>query len=140
MKMFDELNTADVFQNRIFKYILDYHPYLLEDREVAKEIIITRANLARESYKKASLDGKPHYMAMEEANTILHAGLEFSPISFLQEIYKSATHGEDLDDKKAVEIYKKTKDIFEKFGNDVEGTDQEDLLVNELIPFLNLKL
>ena len=73
--------------------------------------------------------------AMEYANKILHADLEFSPISYLQKVYENKT-GKILSDEQAVSIYKNTKPIFDKYGKDIEGSDEECLLIEELTPLL----
>ena len=131
------LNILNSFQRQIFNYIKDYHPYILEDRKIAVEMIIKRADKAQEAYSNSIKEGRLHYWAMKEANEALHAGLEFSPISYLKEFYEEATDI-TINDKEAIEMYKKTTHIFNEYGNDIEGSDKEEELREELIEALGL--
>jgi hypothetical protein len=134
-----ELNPLNVSQQQIFKYLKDYHPNLFEDREEVNEIIISQANAAQQAFKDAIMQGKNGYEASEAANYALHNGYEFSPISYLQELYESKT-GQYLEDDKACEILKHTREIFMRYGSDVEGSDEEANLIQELVPFFKLNL
>lgn len=133
----NKLNAADNFQREIYAYIKDCHPHLLEDEETS-QLIIDKANQAQETYSNAIAAGKPHHMAMEDANIVLYADLEFSPISYLQELYEG-NKGEVLDNERAIDIYRQTKPIFDKYGKDIEGSENEFMLINELTPFLKNK-
>ncbi|MDR1368818.1 MAG: DUF1896 domain-containing protein [Dysgonamonadaceae bacterium] len=130
-----KFNTLNVLQQQLFHYIKDYHPYLLENRDEAEEIIVTRAEMAQDAFSDAIMAGRNGLEASEIANEVLHAGLEFSPISYLQELYETRT-GKYLHDEPACAVYRKTKEIFDRYGGDVEGSDKEDDLINELVPFL----
>jgi hypothetical protein len=130
-----KLNPLSYYQARIYNYIKDYHPYLLDNRKEAEEIIITRARDASEAFQKAVMEGKNGSEAAEIANEVLHADLEFSPISYLQELYEEKI-GQPLDDRKACEIYRETKEIFDRYGRDIEGSDEENDMISELVPFL----
>ena len=61
--------------------------------------------------------------------------LEFSPCAYIKEFYEELHH-EEIDDEQAVSIWQKTEDIFENYGMDVEGSDAEDRLRDELLPFM----
>lgn len=131
----NKLREFDSFQRQIFNYIKDYHPHLMENKEELEEIIIRRANNAEEAYIKSIKNGDPHYEAQSEANAILHEGLEFSPIEYIKILYEE-NHKKEITNATAIEIYNKTKDIFFKYGQDFEGTELEENLIEELIPFM----
>lgn len=113
-----KLNLLDSFQRNLFSYLNNYQPQMLKDDEV-REFIVQRANSAHSAYLQRSLRGEPHYLAMEEANTVLHEGLEFSPVSFIQESYEEKKK-EALDVEKALDIYYKAKGLFAQCCGDFE--------------------
>ena len=130
------LNSADIFQNRIFRYLKDYFPHLFENEEEVKQMIIDRAENAKQAYSKAIRNGQNHIEAMEEANEILHADLEFSPIEYIQELFEEKKN-KFLSIEQVIPIYQKTKPIFDKYGKDIEGTEGEENLIEELMPYIN---
>ena len=131
----NKLSVLDKYQKRIFDYIRDYHPQIFIDKEELKRTVISRANSAQEAYTKAILRGENDVEARYEANQVLHAFLEFSPCAYIKEFYEELHH-EEIDDEQAVLIWQKTEDIFENYGMDVEGSDAEDRLRDELLPFM----
>ena len=132
-----KLDMANIYQHQIFRYLKDYFPHLFDNREEVTEMIIDRADKANEAYLQASREGKNHIEASEIANQVLHADLEFSPISYLRELWEEKK-GDELSNEQAIAIYRKTKPVFEKYGRDIEGAEDEWLLVDELIPYLTV--
>ena len=131
------LNSLNSFQRQIFNYIKDYHPHLMVDEKELENLVVIKAKHAQETYSNSIREGNPHYIAMEEANEALHAGLEFSPISYLKDYCEEATDI-IINDTEAVKMYKKTTHIFNEYGNDIEGSDKEDELREELVEALGL--
>lgn len=128
-------NQFDIFRGRIYQYLKDYFPHLFENLQDVEDMVSSRTLKAQTAYSKCINQGENHIEAMEYANKILHADLEFSPISYLQKVYENKT-GKILSDEQAVSIYKNTKPIFDKYGKDIEGSDEECLLIEELTPLL----
>lgn len=133
-----KLNIGDAYQKQIYDYIRDYHPQLFLDEDEMVQIVIDRANSAQEAFTKETLRGGNYLEAKYEANQALHAGLVFSPCSYIKEFYEEL-HNDIIENEQAVEIWLETKDIFPKYGEDFEGTDAEDNLREELEPFMKLK-
>lgn len=131
----NKLSVLDKYQKRIFDYIRDYHPQIFIDKEELKRTVISRANSAQEAYTKAIQRGANDVEARYEANQVLHTFLEFSPCAFIKGFYEEL-YDDIIDNEQALEIYQKTEDIFEKYSDDVEGTDEEDNLREELKPFM----
>ncbi|MDR1779671.1 MAG: hypothetical protein LBR50_02940, partial [Tannerella sp.] len=65
-----------------------------------------------------------------------YAGLEFSPITYLIGACIDATDYEMSNDE-ACDIYRKpeVKEIFERYGTEIEGDPREWQLIEELAPF-----
>ncbi|MDH6357587.1 DUF1896 family protein [Parabacteroides sp. PF5-9] len=133
--MDNKLNLLDSFQRNLFSYLNNYQPQMLKDDDV-EEFIVQRANSAHSAYLQSSLRGEPHYLAMEEANTVLHGGLEFSPVSFIQETYEEKKK-EVLDVDKALDIYDKAKGIFSQCSGDFEDIEEEIKLKERLVSFFD---
>ncbi|MDH6343752.1 hypothetical protein M2480_002917 [Parabacteroides sp. PFB2-12] len=131
--MENELNLLDFFQKRLFSYLNDYQPQMLKDDDV-REFIVKRANLAHSAYLQSSSRGEPHYLAMEEANVVLYEGLEFSPVSFIQETYEEEKRG-ILDTDKALDIYYKAKGLFAQCSGNFEEVEDEVKLKERLVCF-----
>jgi hypothetical protein len=132
-----QLDNYNLWQRIIYDYIEAYHPYMAENMDELKEMIILRAEIAEKVYKDASFRGETPYECHRLALEELHAGLEFSPISYLKELCFDK-HGYDLTNVEACDIYRnqEVKDIFEKYGTNIEGDYREMELIKELIPFL----
>ncbi|MDR0699074.1 MAG: DUF1896 domain-containing protein [Tannerella sp.] len=133
-----ELDNLDCYQQSIFRYLKDYHPYVFEDEEEANEIIVMRANNATNAYITAAYDGESPYECERVAMQTLYAGLEFSPITYLIEACQNAT-GYEMDNDEACEIYRDptVKEIFSRYGTEIEGDPREDQLVAELAPYFH---
>lgn len=134
--MENKLELGNCFQKKIYEYLKEYHPYLFLPPEDAVSIIIDRAKKAEHIYSSEIKKGKNHIDAMEEANLALHQDLGFSPTAYLQALYEEHT-GKTLDENKTIKIYLQTKQIFDKYGKDIEGSDKEPKLINELIHYFN---
>jgi len=135
----DGYQPSNELQQRLYRYIMDYHPYMEEDnKQEMIAFIVQRAQSAKSAYKNASDEGKDGIQCLGAANEVLYAGLEFSPITYLIEVCVD-TKGYEMDKKEACEIYRnpEVRAIFDKYPRDIEGDDKESLLVEELIPFLN---
>jgi hypothetical protein len=67
---------------------------------------------------------------------ILYSELEFSPITYLIEACNGET-GYEMNNDEACIIYREpaVKEIFERYGTEIEGDTREYLLVAELKPF-----
>lgn len=130
-----QLNLTNSYQREIFDYIRDYHPQLFLDMKSLEELIILKAVNAKKAYEDALNRGENDVEARYIANQVLHAFLEFSPCAFIKGFYEEL-YDDIIDNEQALEIYKKTEDIFEKYSDDVEGTDEEDNLREELRPFM----
>ena len=129
-----KINPLDFFQQRLYAYLKDYQPQKLKDEDV-KEFIILRAEAAQDAYSESTLRGAPHYGAMAEANAVLMEGLEFSPVSFIQEVYEEVKR-DILDDDKALDIYYKAKDLFENCNGEFEEVEEEVRLKEQIACFL----
>ena len=136
-----EINEFDYFQQRLWEYIDDYHPYKIkDDKEGTVDFVVSRSILAYKSYFDSSyLQGLNGIECMEIANNTLFTDLHFSPITYLIEICIDL-HGYEMDKDEACDIYsnQKVRDIFEKYGQDIEGDDKEYLLIEELEPYLKM--
>jgi hypothetical protein len=134
--MTDKLETTNGFQQNIFTYLMNYHPYVFENREEAEEMIIRRANNAHAAYIQADKDGEAPYECEQAALQALYAGLEFSPVTYLIEVGIEAT-GYEMNDKEACNIYRlpEVKEIFERYGTEIEGDPREYALKAELTPY-----
>ncbi|MDR2126824.1 MAG: DUF1896 domain-containing protein [Prevotellaceae bacterium] len=130
-----ELDSLDCYQQSVFRYLKDYHPYVFDDKEEADEIIVMRANNAVNAYKTAACDGESPYECERIAMQTLYAGLEFSPITYLIEACQNAT-GYEMSSDEACEIYRdpSVKEIFSRYGTEIEGDPREYRLVAELEP------
>jgi hypothetical protein len=134
MEILDRLNG---FQTTIYEYIHAYHPYMLEDEEELKEVIIIRAENAKKAYLDAEERGESPLECEHTASQALHAGLEFSPVTYLNELCYNV-YGYDLSNDEACAIYlnREVKDIFSKYGTEIEGDPREMELIEELKPFI----
>jgi hypothetical protein len=133
-----EISPTDGYQLRLHGFLKQYHPYLFTDEQTQSTIdfIVLRADEAAKAYKNAWNNGRNPSECDWEANEALHAGFEFSPITYLTEICRNAT-GYEMTTDEACEIYgnPQVKEILERNGTDIEGDDQEHLCVQELMPF-----
>jgi len=133
-----ELTSCNVYQQRLFRFLQDYHSYKFEDDEKdTTDFIVLRSDSAKEAYRKASYAGKAALECEDAAFETLYAGLHFSPITYLIEAYDDLFRIE-LEKPEACQIYKNStvRDIFDKYGQDIEGDPKEELLVEELTPFM----
>ena len=133
-----QLSTYNVYQQRLFRFLQDYHQYKFEDNEQETiDFIVSRSDSAKEAYKKASDAGKAALECEDAALETLYADLHFSPITYLIEAYIDL-FGIELEKSEVCQIYKNptVRDIFDKYGQDIEGDPKEELLVEELTPFM----
>ena len=133
-----QLSTYNVYQQRLFRFLQDYHLYKFEDDEQETiDFIVSRSDLAKEAYKIASYAGKAALECEDAALETLYADLHFSPITYLIEAYIDL-YGIELDKAEACQIYKNptVRKIFAKYGSDIEGDPKEELLIDELTPFM----
>ena len=133
--MDNKLNFLDSFQRNLFSYLNNYQPQMLKDEDVG-EFIVKRANSAHDAYLQSSLRGEPHYLAMEEANAVLHEGLEFSLVSFIQETYEEKKK-ELFDIDKALGVYDKAKGLFAQCSGGFEDVEEENELKERLVSFFD---
>ena len=119
--------------------ILQYHPYIQEDEQDMIDFIVMRAEKAYKAFLSASDEGKNGYECQQESDEVLFAGLRFSPITYLIEVCTDL-HGYEMEKDEACDIYRnqKVRDIFDKYGDDIEGDYKEYLLIEELTPYLKL--
>jgi hypothetical protein len=133
-----EISPTDGYQLRLHGYLKQYHPYMFTDEQKQSTIdfIVLRAQEAAKAYKSAWDNGSNPLECDWAANEALHAGFEFSPISYLTEICRNAT-GYEMTADEACEIYAnpQIKEILDRYGTDIEGDEQESLCVRELLPF-----
>ena len=63
--------------------------------------------------------------------------MHFSPITYLIEAYDDL-FGIELEKSEACQIYKnhKVREIFDNYGQNIEGDPKEELLIEELTPFM----
>jgi len=132
-----ELTTSNGYQQLLLKYILDYHPYMQDDKQDMIDFIVMRAANAKKAYGVASDEGLGGFECERAAKETLFAGLHFSPITYLIEVGVD-NYGYEMEKEEAVEVYRnpEVKAIFEKYGDDIEGDPNEHLLVAELVPYL----
>lgn len=130
-----QLNLTNSYQRRIYDYIRDYHPQIFIDKKELEETVISSASSAQSAYDSAIKRGENPVEAGYVANQVLHCFLEFSPCAFIKGFYEEL-YDDIIDNEQALEIYQKTEDIFEKYSDDVEGTEEEDNLREELKPFM----
>lgn len=133
--MENELNLLDFFQKRLFSYLNDYQPQMLKDDDI-KEFVVKRTNSAHSAYLQSSSRGEPHCLAMEDANEVLYEGLEFSPVSFIQETYEEKKK-EILSADKALDIYYKAKSLFAQCSGGFEYVEDEVKLKERLVGFFD---
>jgi hypothetical protein len=133
-----ELDVLDGLHQRLFQYIQDYHPYKIDDdRQETIDFIVLRSQSAHGEYSRATLEGKNGLECEEAALKVLYAGLHFSPITYLIEAYVDL-YGTELEKQEACQIYKNpmVRDIFERYGDNIEGAPDEYLLREELTSFM----
>ena len=133
-----ELNSSNIFQQRLLQYIQDYHQYKLEDDEQDTiDFIVLRSETAMKEYKMAADEGLNTLECEDAAYGTLFADLHFSPITYLIEAYIDL-YGIELEKADACQIYKNpaVRIIFDKYGQDIEGDPKEELLIEELTPFM----
>ncbi|MDR1592758.1 MAG: DUF1896 domain-containing protein [Prevotellaceae bacterium] len=132
----EKLTPSDNYQQLIFSYLQNYHPYMLEDKDEAVDVIVLRAGKAQNAYRTAAYNNESPLECEQAAMDALYAGLEFSPITYLIEACINAT-GFEMNNDEACEIYRNqtVKEIFQRYGTEIEGDPREYLLVAELAPF-----
>jgi PAS domain-containing protein len=136
IKDMTKLDPLNGYQQQIYRYIKNYHPYILENREDAEDVIVMRAENASKAYKDASDSGASPYDCEQAAMQALHAGLEFSPITYLIEACMNST-GFEIGNDEACYIYRNPAvlEIFERYGTEIEGDPREEWLIAELEPY-----
>ena len=133
-----KLISYNVYQQRLFRFLQDYHQYKFEDDEQETiDFIVSRSDSTKEAYKKASDEGKAALECEDAALETLYADLHFSPITYLIEAFADL-FGLELDKSEACQIYKNptVREIFDKYGQGIEGDSKEELLIYELTPFM----
>ena len=133
-----EIDEFDIYQQRLWQYILDYHSYMIEeDEQETIEFVISRSQRAYKAYVETAYDGGNGMACEHAAFEILYGGLHFSPITYLIEVGVD-NYGYEMEKEEAVEVYRnpEVREIFEKYGDDIEGDPKEHLLVEEIVPYL----
>jgi len=133
-----EISPTDGYQLRLHGFLKQYHSYMFteEQKQSTIDFIVLRAAEAAKAYKNAWDNGGTPIECDWAANESLHAGFEFSPITYLTEICRNVT-GYEMTTDEACEIYGnlQVKEILDRYGTDIEGNDQEYHCVKELAPF-----
>lgn len=109
------LKATDYWQQKMFHIIEISHPYLFRDKEMLKEIIIERANLAYEKYLSLLKEGKEVIFAREEAKEELLDGYQWSPTDFLRSLY-SSEFNKNLKEEECIDKYFELKEIFDEYS------------------------
>lgn len=122
--MEEKLSVLNIFQRELFSYLNDFQPQMLEDEEELKKIILARSEMANDAYLVSIKNNIPYIEAMGEARAVLMDGLEFSPVSFIKEVYEE-TKGEILDNASALAIYHKSKQLFDECSGEFEDANEE---------------
>jgi len=132
-----QLTPSNGLQQLLLRFILDYHPYMEDDRQEMIDFIVMRAEAADKAHREAFLDGESPYQSEVTANQVLFAGLNFSPITYLIETGDDL-HGYEMTKTEACEIYRlpEVRALFDKYGQEIEGDPREAYLIEELKPFL----
>jgi hypothetical protein len=133
-----QLTPSNGLEQLLLRYILDYHPYMDDDRKEMIDFIVMRAEAAEKAHREAFLAGESGYQSEITANQVLYAGLHFSPVTYLIEI-GDELHGYEMTKSEASEIYRipEVKALFDKYGQEIEGDPREPYLIEELKPFLD---
>jgi|GEM_PF-5365544 len=133
-----QLTPSNAFEQLLFRYIRDYHPYMEDNQQEMIDFIVMRAEAAEKAHNEAFMNGESGYQSEVTANGVLYAGLHFSPITYLIEIGEDL-HGYEMTKPEACEVYRipEVKALFEKYGQEIEGDPREPYLIEELKPFLN---
>lgn len=121
------------FQTRLFDFIEEHHPEMMDDKVALKQFLEDRADAVSTAYEKATKDGHLHLEAMEIANQTLYMELDFAPMELLTEI----AEGNDLptEETELLVVYFKTKSIFDKYPtkrDDFDVSEERELLKMEL--------
>jgi hypothetical protein len=134
-----QLSKSNGYHQRLLQYIVDYHPYMQDDKQEMIAFIIQRSELANAAYIQESNEGRNVFECEDTAYEILFAGLEFSPVTYLIEVYTDM-FGIEISKEDACKIYKneEVKKLFEKYGTGIEGDDNEYLFMEELKPYFAL--
>jgi hypothetical protein len=139
MKKMEELkmNPMDSRQRELFGYIQQYHPYLLSDPQAVAELILLKAARADRAYCNCINAGRNAWEAEETAHAELYAGLHFSPVTYIQEIVIDK-FGREVNNEIVLHVYTTARPVFDKYspGDDFEGSEQEEALTEELLPFI----
>lgn len=131
------LNTLNVRQQELYGYIVQYHPYMLDNPEELAALLVEKADAANKAYIDEYNESNNVVVAKEAGNTVLYSGLHFSPITYIEEIAWFRCNKE-LTAQEALAIYYKTETIFREYspGDDFEGSDKEEELTEKLLPFI----
>jgi hypothetical protein len=133
-----EINPYSYWEQTLFQMIDISHPYKLkEDKEELAAFIKERSSQAIESYTSLILEGQDEHQAKELVrNTILYAGLMFSPTDFLSSFFWH-TYQKELDVEERIELYNQSKHIFQKYVSDdfYNNPENENNLEEELTQF-----
>jgi hypothetical protein len=127
----EKLSPIDYWQQQMFHIIEISHPYLLKDKEIVEEIIISRANDAYRQYRLSLEEGKDVFYANDTAREVLLDGLKWSPTDFIASLFYTE-FGKELNVEERVAEYFKHKEIFDKysgidlFDNDEKETELKD--------------
>lgn len=130
---------------KLFQFIQTYHPQLVEEYmqepDKLEQYINDRVNAAQKAYSttlKTEETVNDYQLAEEIANEVLYAGLRFSPISYLSNIYTLEFQEKDKTRQELLTVYHKVKQIFDKYDlhDQFEGSDEDVELEQELILFM----
>lgn len=142
MEIKTELDPNSYWQNQTYAILKELHPYKfeVESRDDIVQFIIDRANEVHKFSVDRMAEGIPRIFAMEEArNSILLAGLKFSPTEFIKEVVFD-NFQESIDNIKSVSLYLKTKQLFidRNVNEDIYNhPDNEERLTEDLLQLIS---
>lgn len=130
-----KINPFSYWEQSLFQVIEISHPYMLEpeEKEQTKLFIIERAKEARAAFEKELESFDPISAKEYVRNEVLLAGLSFSPTDFLASFYWN-TYEKKLSIIQCIDLYKKTKVIFDEFRTDhnLDDFDNEQALFKKI--------
>ena len=127
----------NAFQTRLFDFIEQYHPEMMDDKVALKQFLEDRADAASIAFEIATKGGFAHNDAMEISNLTLYNGLDFAPIELLSQIAEQ--NNSEAEEVELIELYLKVKFIFDKYpltNKDFAVSDECELLEFELVEYI----
>lgn len=115
------------FSLSLRSFLREYHPDLMQ----SVNFVTSRAEAAEETYHKSMMDKGDNVLALEEANQVLFAGLNFSKFSFLKDILEKEFFLEvqKSDIESAALGYlgdRELRDVFDKYALTDDFEDDEE--------------